>query len=135
MGVFPTVFGATPIGETGSMKAHSKGGTRVQATRRAISIGAAALLVSGTLAADAWDLGPARGGPFDLPPVEWSRGLGNDGGSEGSASRFGALGTPSLERQSRFYGPGQHRVSGFDRAPTGSAGRSIHTPGGGGRGR
>lgn len=117
------------------MKAHGKGGTRVRTTRRAISISAAALLVSGPLAADAWGLGPGRGGPFDLSPVEWGRGAANGGGSEGSTSRFGALGTPGLERQSRFYGPGQHRVSGFDQAPTGSPGRSIAAPGGGGGGR
>ena len=135
MGYFPTNFGAAPIGETGSMKAHSKGGTRVQATRRAISIGAAALLAFGSVGVDALELGPGRGGPFDLSPDQWTQGPGTDAGSGGSTSRFGVLGTPGLERQSRFYGPGQHQVSGFDRAPTSSPGRYVHTPRGGSRGR
>jgi hypothetical protein len=123
------------MGETRTTKAHGKGGTRVHATRRAISIGAAALLALGSLAADAWDLGPGRGGPFDQPATQGPHGPWNDAGSSGSNSRFGAFGTPRLERQSRFYEPGEHRVSGFDQAPTASPGRSIHTPGGRVRGR
>lgn len=123
------------MGEIRTMKAHGKGGTRVRTTRRAISIGAAALLAFGSLAADAWDLGPGRGGPFDQPEAQWPGGPWNDAGSSGSESRSGAFGTPRLERQSRFYEPGEHRVSGFDRAPTASPGRYIPTPGSGSRGR
>lgn len=121
--------------ETRTMKAHGKGSTRVRATRRAISIGAAALLAFGSLAAGAWHLGPGRGGPFDQPETQWPRGPWNDAGSSGSDSRSGAFWTPRLERQSRFYEPGEHRVSGFDRAPTDSPGSYVPTPGAGGRGR
>jgi hypothetical protein len=115
------------------MKAHSTGGTRVHWARRAITTGTAIVLTMGAIAAGAREFGPGRGGPFDQIDRSWTYGLGN-GAGEGSAERFGELGTSSLARQSRFYEPGQHRASGLGQAPSVSPGHYVHGPGAGGRG-
>jgi hypothetical protein len=115
------------------MKAHSTVGTRVHWTRRAISTAAAIVLTMGAIAAGAWEFGPGRGGPFDQLDRSWSYSLGN-GAVSGPAYRFGEPDALSLERQSRFYEPGQHRVSELGQAPSVTPGHDIHGPGAGGRG-
>ena len=116
------------------MKAHSTVGTRVHWTRRAISTATAIVLTTGVMAAGAWELGPGRGGPFDQLDRSWSYGLGN-GTLKGSAYRFGEPDALSLGRQSRFYEPGQHRVSELGQAPSVTTGRYVHGAGASGRGR
>lgn len=117
------------------MKVQTACGMHAQATRRAFGLGAAALLVIGSLAARAWDPGQGRGGGIDQSVQEWGYGPGSGRQSTGSFDRFGEIGSPALQRQSQFQGPGRHRVSGFSKAPSTTPGRFVHGPGSGGRGR
>lgn len=117
------------------MKVKTACGTRAQTTRRALTLGAAALLVIGSLAAQAWDPGQGRGSGIDQSVPDWGYGPGSGRQSMGSFNRFGEISSPGLERQSRFQGPGRHRVSGFGQAPSSTPGRFVHRPGSGGRGR
>lgn len=117
------------------MKVYSTSGLAVPRVKRAFLLGAAALLAIGSMTAAAWDLGQGRGGPMDEPGRDWGYAPGPGSQSSGSFERFGDVGSPGLQRQSRFQGPGQHRVSGFSKAPSVGAGRYVHGPGAGGRGR
>lgn len=116
------------------MKAHSTAGTRVHWTRRAITSTAAIVLTMGAIAAGAWEFGPGRGGPFDRLDRSWSYRLGN-GAVSGSANRYGEPDALGLERQTRFYEPGQHRVSELGQAPSVTPGRYVHGSGASARGR
>ncbi len=117
------------------MKAKSTGGIPVHMTGRALSLGAAAFLAIGSMAVAADEFGQRRGSTFDEVGREWAYGPGEGTGLGSISNRYGELGTPRMERQSRFYGPGQHRVSGFGKAQSIAPGRYVHGPGGGGRGR
>lgn len=117
------------------MKVRNTSGMHAQCTRRAFALGAAALLVIGSMAAQAWDPGQGRGGGNDQSLQEWSYGPGTGRQSASSFERFGDVGSPGLQRQSQFQGPGRHRVSGFSKAPSSGPGRYLQGPGAGGRGR
>jgi hypothetical protein len=117
------------------MKVQTRGGLHAPTTRRAFALGAAALLAIGSLAAQAWDSGQGRGVGIDEPVQQWSYGPGFSRQTTGSSDRFGDVGSPTLQRQSQFQGPGRHRVSGFSKAPSTTAGRYLQGPGSGGRGR
>ncbi len=117
------------------MKVYSTSRLRVRSAKRVLTLGAAALLAIGTMAAEALDFGQGKGDPFGNVARGWSDAPGTGPGPVDRPNRFGELGSPGLERQSRFYGPGQHRVSGFSKAPSGGPGHSVHGPGAGRRGR
>lgn len=117
------------------MKVQSRASLHAPTTRRAFALGAAALLAIGSLAAQAWDSGQGRGFGIDEPVQQWGYGPGFNRQSTGSFDRSGEVGSPTLQRQSQFQGPGRHRVSGFSKAPATTPGRYLQGPGAGGRGR
>jgi hypothetical protein len=117
------------------MKVQTTGGIHAQTTRRGLTLGAAALLVIGSMAVQAWESGQGRGGWIDQSVQEWSYGPGTSRQSGSPFERFGDVGSQGLQRQSQFQGPGRHRVSGFSNAPATTPGRSFQGPGAGGRGR
>lgn len=117
------------------MKVHVTRHLRSPGAKAAVYLAMAALLIVGAPATKASDFGQGRGATMDEPVRDWGSAPGPTMDPFGSNNRFGELGSPGLERQSRFQGPGRHRVSGFGQAPSGTPGRFVHGPGSGGRGR
>lgn len=117
------------------MKVQSRGGLHAPTTRRAFALGTAAVLAIGSLAAQAWDSDQGRGFGIGEPVQQWGFGPGSGGQSTSPFDRFGEVGSPTLQHQSQFQGPGRHRVSGFSKAPSTTPGRYLQGPGAGGRGR
>lgn len=117
------------------MKVQSRGGLNAPTARRALALGAAAVLAIGSLAAQAWDSEHGRGVRIGEPVQQWGFGPGSGRASTSPFDRFGEVGSPTLQRQSQFQGPGRHRVSGFSKAPSTTSGRNLQGPGAGGRGR
>jgi hypothetical protein len=60
--------------------------------------------------------------------TKWANPTGAKRGSGASTYRLGGIGDQGLAQQSRFYGPGRHRVSGFDSAPGNCPKRNLNAP-------